>query len=929
MSIALYRRYRPENFQEVIGQSHVTTPLMAALASGRTTHAYLFSGPRGCGKTTSARILARCLNCVEYPTDTPCGKCDSCRELARNGSGSLDVVELDAASHGGVDDARELREQAGFAPVRDRFKIFIIDEAHMVSNQGFNALLKVVEEPPEHVKFIFATTEPEKVIGTIRSRTHHYPFRLVPPTELEDYLAQVCANEGIEAPRSVLSLAVRAGTGSVRDTMSVLDQLIGGSENSMLNYERAVALLGYTSATLLDDAVTAIANRDGAHLFSVVDSVVKSGHDPRRFVEDLLQRLRDLVIIALTGETTRDVFVAVPEDQYSRMVRQAMNLGASRASRCADLVNEALSQMVGATAPRLQLELLCARLIVDEGTNLRSSSPDAVGAGISQSSSNVGTSGRGSVVPPPEQLTKLKTTPQEAARTAVHPPQSTRNQGMSAPQNRKMPQIPASSTQIAPQDRPMPQIPGEDAIERPRHTPVAPGQEHLVAPGQEHLVAPGQEQSMPEKTQGQAVHGVPTEATPQKKAAVDPSRALNAVRGRWEDVLAAVKSTSKVAGSQLSASAGPIAFEDGTLVIGFSQPGLAQAFGRHTGEVSAAIGKVFGKSLPVEARVGEHTSGDQRGKIRPTVSDSQEKTDADLPKGEAAQAAATDRANDNTHEIAPYGDVTAEHTAHELPLATSAAEQYRAFSGSGPLGEPKDGLEETVHPEDDPVYHQDPSREPEVRDLADPAGVLGTLLSGEVEFAGEDHTRASAPMGKSPAPSHTPAPTLDVPIGQDPIHEEGPVPGYEYIPPEFEPAPEEEFEPYHPAAMANETPFYAQNMPEPPPQSFPAIQQHSNATPVRTPAVPHESSVTDNFVADTVRMLGRAPEYQSSHMKPVTIDATRLAVAHQKKTEEQDDWDEVTDDDPEISVAENAGVNILVEKLDAQIVEEIPFEEAH
>lgn len=337
---------------------------MAALRADRTAHAYLFSGPRGCGKTTSARILARCLNCVQAPTDTPCGECESCRELSLGGGGSLDVVEMDAASHGGVDDARELIERAAFAPARDRYKIFIIDEAHMVSNQGFNALLKLVEEPPPHVKFVFATTEPEKVIGTIRSRTHHYPFRLVPPETLENYMAGICDEEGIEIGGGVLPLVVRAGGGSVRDSLSVLDQLIGGSEGGALEYDHAIALLGYTDGSLLDDAVEAIAARDGSTLFAVVERIVQSGHDPRRFVEDLLQRLRDLVVIALAGEDAGDVLVSVPRDQYERMVTQAEHLGASGASRSADLTNEALSGMVGATSPRLQLELLCARLLL-------------------------------------------------------------------------------------------------------------------------------------------------------------------------------------------------------------------------------------------------------------------------------------------------------------------------------------------------------------------------------------------------------------------------------------------------------------------------------------------------------------------------------------------------------------------------------------
>ncbi|WP_344382748.1 DNA polymerase III subunit gamma and tau, partial [Georgenia ruanii] len=364
MTTALYRRYRPETFQEVIGQEHVTEPLMAALRADRVTHAYLFSGPRGCGKTTSARILARCLNCAQGPTDTPCGTCPSCVELARGGSGSLDVVEIDAASHNGVDDARELRERASFAPARDRYKIFILDEAHMVTPQGFNALLKLVEEPPEHVKFIFATTEPDKVIGTIRSRTHHYPFRLVPPESLLAYLEQLCAAEGVQVGGGVLPMVVRAGGGSVRDTLSVLDQLIAGAQDGALDYDRAVALLGYTDAALLDDVVDAIAARDGASLFRVVDRVIGTGHDPRRFVEDLLQRLRDLVVIAMAGEHAAAALRGVPSDQLDRMRAQAQALGPAQVSRAADLVNDALTEMTGATSPRLQLELLCARILL-------------------------------------------------------------------------------------------------------------------------------------------------------------------------------------------------------------------------------------------------------------------------------------------------------------------------------------------------------------------------------------------------------------------------------------------------------------------------------------------------------------------------------------------------------------------------------------
>lgn len=363
-SLALYRRYRPETFAEVIGQEHVTDPLQQALRNNRVNHAYLFSGPRGCGKTTSARILARCLNCEQGPTPTPCGTCQSCQDLARNGPGSIDVIEIDAASHGGVDDARELREKAFFGPASSRYKIYIIDEAHMVTSAGFNALLKVVEEPPEHLKFIFATTEPEKVIGTIRSRTHHYPFRLVPPGTLRDYLADVCGREKIAVDESVLPLVVRAGAGSVRDSMSVMDQLLAGATDDGVTYAMATSLLGYTDGSLLDSVVEAFASGDGAAAFEVVDRVIEGGHDPRRFVADLLERLRDLVILAAVPDAAEKGLIDAPVDVVERMQAQAGVFGAAELSRAADLVNEGLTEMRGANAPRLQLELICARVLL-------------------------------------------------------------------------------------------------------------------------------------------------------------------------------------------------------------------------------------------------------------------------------------------------------------------------------------------------------------------------------------------------------------------------------------------------------------------------------------------------------------------------------------------------------------------------------------
>jgi DNA polymerase-3 subunit gamma/tau len=370
MSLALYRKYRPSVFADVIGQEHVTVPLSNALESGKTHHAYLFSGPRGCGKTSSARIMARSLNCEKGPTPNPCGECQSCKDLVANGPGSLDVIEIDAATHGLVDDARDLRDKAFFAPVQSKYKIYIIDEAHQLGTGAANALLKVVEEPPAHVIFIFATTEPEKLISTIRSRTHHYPFRLVPPGTLAAHLEKVCASEGVKVAKGVIPLVVRASGGSVRDALSVLGQLLAGAGKDGVSYEIAVQLLGFTDGALLDDAMGAIAARDGATLFQTIDRVIESGHDPRRFTQDLLERLRDLMIVdALQATNANSILRELPDDQLERMRGQAQNIGQASLSRAADIASEGLTQMRGATAPRLILELICGRILLPIGDN--------------------------------------------------------------------------------------------------------------------------------------------------------------------------------------------------------------------------------------------------------------------------------------------------------------------------------------------------------------------------------------------------------------------------------------------------------------------------------------------------------------------------------------------------------------------------------
>ena len=613
MTTALYRRYRPDTFDQVIGQEHVTEPLKAALRANRVTHAYLFSGPRGCGKTTSARILARCLNCAQGPTDTPCGQCESCRELATGGPGSLDVVEIDAASHGGVDDARDLRERATFAPVRDRYKIFIIDEAHMVTNQGFNALLKLVEEPPEHVKFVFATTEPERVIGTIRSRTHHYPFRLVPPDVLGPYLTGLCAEEHIGVGEGVLTLVMRAGGGSVRDTLSVLDQLMAGAIDGQVTYQTAVALLGYTDSALLDESVDALAGGDGAAAFRVVERMVESGHDPRRFVEDLLQRLRDLLIIAVAGDGARDVLADTPHDQFERMQRQAQNWGPHGLSRAADLTDEALRAMTGATSPRLQLELLVGRILVPAPAAAPAQAPvqgtvGMTGGGApreaSVPSSSEASSGRFGAREAREALARKK---QERAEASAPAPQAPASSAAPAPQG-----VPAwgSGPDWSAQKPAAPESNSAPAQDARQEAPLREAV-HESAPARE--AAPAQAEPRPAAAAQQSHESAAQQRSdaPARAEAPASGRDADMLRGRWNEVVERLSSISRVTWSMVGGNAQLGAVDGSQVVLLFPVEAMVNAFSRgpRAADVEKAINEVTGLTVSVSAQVGQASGG--------------------------------------------------------------------------------------------------------------------------------------------------------------------------------------------------------------------------------------------------------------------------------------------------------------------------------
>lgn len=617
MMTALYRRYRPDTFEDVIGQEHVTKALQAALANGRVNHAYLFSGPRGCGKTTSARILARCLNCAQGPTATPCGTCDSCRDLATGGPGSLDVIEIDAASHGGVDDTRELRDRAAYAPARDRFKIFIIDEAHNVSKEGFNALLKLVEEPPEHIKFIFATTNPEKVISTIRSRTHHYPFRLVAPEVLRDYMADLCRSEGVTAEDGVLGLVVRAGGGSVRDSLSILDQLIAGEAEPKLHYDRAVSLLGYTDSALLSGMVDALVSGSGTEAYTVVDRMIQTGHEPRRFVEDLLQYLRDLVVMKLAGAGAGAVLGDLPEAELAAMRPQVAALSPRTLTRCAELVDEGLTEMVGATSPRLALELLVAKLLLATSTEGPASTPPAA-----TKATGSGSRDSGGPVPPvapapteiPSQGVLTSTVAGSAGPAArsgasarpdasaskpapVSPPQRGKDT-VSQPEPTMAPREEKWEFKPTPWDIPGGNTGGTDQPDNPGSSAQS-GQKPARRDTPADQLAPATPPA-PTATSAPA----PTQDAQPTQSGTGTDRDYEKIRANWGKIMARVKQNHAATGNLLESHGQLQGMRGSTVEIAFPNPGLVRAFGeRHTSALAGVIQGFTGLNVEVRGVV--------------------------------------------------------------------------------------------------------------------------------------------------------------------------------------------------------------------------------------------------------------------------------------------------------------------------------------
>ncbi|HZZ49271.1 MAG TPA: DNA polymerase III subunit gamma and tau [Pseudonocardia sp.] len=727
MALALYRKYRPATFADVVGQEHVTEPLRIALSSGRVNHAYLFSGPRGCGKTSSARILARSLNCVQGPTADPCGVCGSCVALAPEGPGNIDVIELDAASHGGVDDARELRDRAFYAPAESRYRVFIVDEAHMVTTQGFNALLKIVEEPPEHLVFVFATTEPDKVLPTIRSRTHHYPFRLIPPGTLRTLLERICADEGVTVAPAVYPLVIRAGGGSARDSLSILDQLIAGAGPDGVSYERAVALLGVTDVALIDDTVDALAAADGAAVFEAVDRLVEAGHDPRRFAADLLDRLRDLTLVNAVPDAAARGLVDAPGDQLERMTDQATRLGAATLSRYAGIVHAGLTEMRGATAPRLLLELLCGRMLLPAASTEDSALLERLER-IERRADIAST-------PPPSEQTFQR--PSRASGAEVDTPVPS-----SAP-------LASPAAAGAPSASPAPVNPAPAAVERVPAPPARSASQARSAPQ-----APRTPEAAPVAEAGPAAEIEPPAAvTPAPATAVPPPPASPAasepaapsgggldaadVRRAWPGILDRAKQASRSTGALLM-NATVKAVEGDTLVLTIGAAPLAKRLSeqRNTEVIANALHAELGVRWRVRC---DHDGGGRGGAAAAGPAAAASPPPRPIPSRPTPQSSRPDESRNSDERPAERSPESPAERPAESPAERPAA--------STPRGRPDDvppPSEPPMDSEEEEYYtHQDgaSSAAPPTPSGPDPQAAAMELLSSRLGARAMDDPR--------------------------------------------------------------------------------------------------------------------------------------------------------------------------------------------
>ena len=962
MSSALYRRYRPETFAEVIGQEHVTEPLMVALEKNRVNHAYLFSGPRGCGKTTSARILARCLNCAQGPTPTPCGVCDSCRELSRDGGGSLDVIEMDAASHGGVDHARDLRERATLAPVRDRYKIFIIDEAHMVTREGFNALLKIVEEPPEHVKFIFATTEPNKVLGTIRSRTHHYPFRLVPPEVLLPFLQGLCDQEQVPVEPGVLQLVIRAGGGSVRDSLSILDQLMAGaSSQNGIEYDRAVALLGYTHAQLLDEVIEALGAKDAPTLFGAVSRVVATGQDPRRFVEDLLERLRDLIVVKAVPQAAGQILQGVPQDQLERLAQQAQALGERELTVAAGTANETLNGMTGAANPQLQLELLCARLLLPavEGSAggaevaalasrlqvlERRVASGAAGSGPAQGgmsaarAAGMAAAGLTPKTQAPQIQAPNAQTPsapvQEATAPQSVPQQSGSQQGSSQHASAGAPPLAGAPLSVAPL-APTAQAPATQAPAASAGAPLAGN-----TPAAPHAPAAANVPASP------AAAAAGTPSTPLK---LDPNDPLAAVQGNWRAIL---NRMSVPGAAEQLMKVRPARVDGATLYVSADIATLRAVKG-FVPELTARVSEFLRRQVTIHAQVAK--PGEQ---VKPAVQPVAQPVAPSAPVAQPAVPAAV-------APQAPQQPVqqTPPQPAQPAPLADgprggedawrrhgqplTGANTPESTSVDAPLGAwevapiPQSAPEEA--PQQDapavPAAPQAPAGplapEPPAAQQVPAAPQVPAAQQVPVAPAGGFGERDSFAASGSGVPQQESAP--DSQHVQEPQH--APEPQYAQEPPFAQEPPHAEEPPYEEEPPFEEEPAYAEPVEAPAAPAMPAAPVApagpltapvEPAGPLATPVAPAgplaeapQTAPADNAPASDEKPAAQTSNASATPTPSAPTPSAPAAPAHPARAASDEDY--VSEDDEKVENSTFIGLRAIEKIIGGTVIDERPL----